>query len=481
MFHFRSVFGRLSFTFLLVVVLAFGVLALTTPQVIRNSAIESERSTLMKRAESIVQFYIESYNEGDTGSGLQKGIDRITGYDSISISIIDKFGVPIWKSDTADMSPAGEKLAEESVASLSKTAISGESATNVQIVADETSTPIVTAAVAIKSDSSVLGCVVCSAAMNSLSSVMSGYYGQLLMAGSLAVIIALGLAAVTARRIERPLGQISKAAGEIAKGHFDKRLDMEEMNEVSELAATFNSMAEELEKYENTRSSFVANVSHELKSPLTSIQGFVQGVLDGTISEADRTQYLTIVLDETKRLNTLIADLLDLAKIESGQFPLHRTEWDINELLRQCIIRFITKIEDKNLDVSVELSEDKIIVDADKDRMTQVITNIIDNGVKFAEEGGSLKIWTDDKGDRIEVNIANSGEIIPEDDLPYVFDRFFKVDKSHNRKAKGTGIGLSIVRNIILQHDEKIWVNSKEGTGTVFTFTVKKAAEKKKK
>ena len=160
---------------------------------------------------------------------------------------------------------------------------------------------------------------------------------------------------------------------------------------------------------------------------------------------------------------------------------LNKTQWDINELIRRCFISFLTKIEDKGLEVSVNLPEERTMVYADEDRMAQVVTNLLDNAVKFCEEGGTLKIWTYLAEGKVYVNISNSGETIPEEDIPFVFDRFFKVDKSHNRKAAGTGIGLSIVKNIVMQHNEKIWVNSKEGTGTVFTFTLGCVSEGKEK
>lgn len=204
-------------------------------------------------------------------------------------------------------------------------------------------------------------------------------------------------------------------------------------------------MAEEIEKYETTRESFVGNVSHELKSPLTSIQGFVQGILDGTIEEQDKNQYLEIVLSETKRMNALIGDLLDLAKFESGQFPMNFTRWDINEVIRQCFINFITKIEDKSLDVTINIPDGKQMVYADKDRIMQVLTNLIDNAVKFCDNKGELKIWTHKDGNGVvQISISNTGKIIPEEDIPYVFDRFFKVDKSHNRKAPARALGFPL-------------------------------------
>ena len=180
------------------------------------------------------------------------------------------------------------------------------------------------------------------------------------------IVIALVMIFLTSRSINKPLNSISAATKELARGNFHKRADSSGLGDIGGIVESFNYMAEEIEKYETTRESFVGNVSHELKSPLTSIQGFVQGILDGTIEEQDKNQYLEIVLSETKRMNALIGDLLDLAKFESGQFPMNFTRWDINEVIRQCFINFITKIEDKSLDVTINIPDGKQMVYAEK-------------------------------------------------------------------------------------------------------------------
>lgn len=238
-------------------------------------------------------------------------------------------------------------------------------------------------------------------------------------------------------------------------------------------------MSAELEKYENTRQSFVANVSHELKSPMTSIQGFVQGMLDGTIEGNDQKQYLEIVLSETKRLNNLIADLLDLAKIDSAQFPMHMTVWDLSEMLRRSLINFMGKIEAKHLELAVNIPEEQLMVRADSDRIAQVLTNLLDNAVKFCDERGTLKIWVYCAENKVHVNIANTGECIPAADLPVCVRQVLQGRQIAQQKIPRNRLGLSIVKKILLQHGQDIWVNSKPGMGTVFTFTLEQAAEEK--
>jgi signal transduction histidine kinase len=205
-------------------------------------------------------------------------------------------------------------------------------------------------------------------------------------------LISVGFAAILvstfARHIVRPIRDISHASRELARGNLDFRVKPTTRDEIGELAVSFNKMAEELKLQDGLRNAFIGNVSHELRTPLAAVQGFIQGVLDGTIEEQDRDKYLEIALSETKRMSGLISDFLNLAKIESGKFPIEYAEFDINELLRRCILMFEQQIEAKKLEVEVELDEDKTMVWADEDRISQVITNLVDNAVKFSFEGG---------------------------------------------------------------------------------------------
>lgn len=471
--QFKTLFGRLLATYLAVVICLLVLVSLLTTQVTRSYWIERKTEDLFESTETIRSLFEENYASNGIGDGLMRDISHIASYDNTNIWIVDAYDIIWYNVAGSSALTAYEQKLMDNKDEMLEEALNGEK--NSIVLYDDSmyAVPVISVSVPLEQGDRVVGAIFVHAKVTEFEQAIRIFFSQLWIAGFVTTVIAAALIFITARQIERPLAQINQAARELARGNFDRRVSVQEENEVGQLADTFNMMAEELQKYENTRTSFVANVSHELRSPLTSIQGFIQGMLDDTIEEKDRKQYLEIVLSETKRLNVLIRDLLDLAKIESGQFPLHIRELDINELIRQCLIRFLTKIEEKDLEVSVDIPEQKDMVFADEDRMTQVLTNLIDNAVKFCEPGGRLKIWTYQAEERIHVNISNSGSVIPEEDLPYVFDRFFKVDKSHNRKAPGTGIGLSIVKNIVQQHGEKIWVSSKKSTGTVFTFTLR--------
>ncbi|SHF06495.1 MULTISPECIES: sensor histidine kinase [Caloramator] len=268
----------------------------------------------------------------------------------------------------------------------------------------------------------------------------------------------------------RPLNKINSTAKSIAKGEFDKRVDLESDDEIGDLAHSFNYMADSLQSLEDMRRSFIANISHELRSPMTSINGFITGIIDGTIPKEKWIYYLNIVHDEIKRLMRLINDILDLARLESGEFSINIGVFDLNELIRQRVIKFEDKINKRGIEVNVKLIEKKLKVKGDRDRIDQVLTNLIDNAIKFVPDNGLIEIKTEIKERKVIVHIYNNGPAIPKEEIKYIWDRFHKVDKARS-KGGGTGLGLSIVRQIINQHGETIWVESGD-FGTRFSFTL---------
>ncbi len=335
-------------------------------------------------------------------------------------------------------------------------------------------TPVLTVGMPIVVYGDTIGAVLVHKKLSDLNGAMVNMYTRIVFSALVAVIVAIVLLYFLAKNILKPLKKVTEATAQLARGNFGVRLDINSEDEIGELSRTFNSVAEDLGKYENTRRSFVANVSHELRSPLTSMQGLVQGILDGTVQKDQQDYYLGIVLDETKRLNYLINDLLDLSQIESGKLDFNIKKTDINELIRRCLITFESKISDKDIEVEVDIKDEKQYVMADENRIKQVLMNLIDNAVKFTPHGGLLRIYTSESPASVFVNVNNSGGRITEEDIPYVFERFYKADKSHTRTQEGTGLGLSIVKKILDGHGQNIWVKSKEEEGTTFTFTLKK-------
>ena len=288
------------------------------------------------------------------------------------------------------------------------------------------------------------------------------------------IISAIVIKIVTKQIIIRPIDDINNAAKRLAKGEVEKRVVVNCNNEIGELAESFNMMAESLEKSDTKRREFISNVSHELRSPITSIKGFVGGILDGVIPRDRENYYLKIVYDEIDRLARLVNDLLDMSAMESGKFNLAITEFDINQVISLCILNLEHKIKEKGVNVKATFHDKRAYVLGDRDRIIQVVTNIIENAIKYSNDDGEIKIDVYSKGEKIYVDIFNSGECIEEKELNKIWDRFYKSDKSRTNKLS-TGLGLPIVRSILSQHNEDIWVKNIEGKGVSFIFTLKKS------
>ena len=233
-------------------------------------------------------------------------------------------------------------------------------------------------------------------------------------------------------------------------------------------------MAQSLEVSEKTRNTFISNVSHDLRTPITSISGFVDGILDGVIPPEKHTYYLEIVSSEAKRLSRLVATLLEVSRIQAGERKFTLAPFDICEMARQIVISFEKKIEEKKLEVEFDLENDNMTAVADRDAIYQIVYNLCDNAIKFSREGGLFKISiTKQKNKKLLVSVYNEGQGISEADLPYVFERFYKSDKSRGLNKTGVGLGLYISKTIIDSHGEKIWVESEQNQYCRFSFTLK--------
>jgi signal transduction histidine kinase len=273
----------------------------------------------------------------------------------------------------------------------------------------------------------------------------------------------------------KPIKQMTAAARKMAHGQMDVRVDVDDTDtaELNELALAFNNMAQALAKSEQKRQEFVANVSHELKTPMTTISGYMEGMLDGTIPPEQQPKYMEIIAGEVKRLSRLVRSMLDISRLQDQRIPAERKRvFDVCQTLGEVLISFEQKINGKGLEVETELPDQGARVNADPDAITQVVYNLIDNAVKFCPQGGTLGLKVDQtKGSKYLISVRNTGPTIPAEELPLVFDRFHKTDKSRSVDRDGWGLGLYIVKTIILSHEEDIYVTSRDGV-TEFSFTM---------
>ena len=280
---------------------------------------------------------------------------------------------------------------------------------------------------------------------------------------------------MTTKKQAEPLNEMAGAARRFAHGEFSTRVeDQGRCDEIGQLTQAFNAMADSLERSETLRREFVANLSHELKTPMTVVAGFAEGILDGTIPPENEMRYLSVISSETRRLTRLVNSLLDISTLKtSGDNAILENSFDVSEVVRLALLSLDGKIEERQLGVIAELPEEPILTRGDKDSITQVVYNLIDNAIKFSTPGGEIKAQLWKQGGRAYVSIVNRGETIPSDELPYIFDRFHKADKSRSANRDGVGLGLYIVKTILDTHKEDIFVTSRAGvTKFVFTLTI---------
>jgi signal transduction histidine kinase len=294
------------------------------------------------------------------------------------------------------------------------------------------------------------------------------FWLQLLVAGALASGIALVVARWLARGMTQPLRDMASAAQRMEVGDYGRRVQTASRDEVGQLAAAFNRMSAELENLERSRRDLVANVSHELKTPIAAIRAHLENLLDGV--EAPDPATLQVMLAQTERLSRLIDQLLELSRLESGELPLLREEVPLAPLVSQVLSEIEVARSDRGVDVTSHVPDDLPSVEADRERVHQVLFNLLDNAVRFTPSGGSVTVSAERHDGSVEVRVADTGVGIPAEHLPRLFERFYRADPSRSREDGGTGIGLAIARSVVEAHGGHINAESEPGVGSVFTF-----------
>ena len=319
------------------------------------------------------------------------------------------------------------------------------------------------------------GLVLVSADASNLSQMWSATATIFFFSAVVVLLISVVASTITSAHQARPLNEMAEAARKFGQGEFDVRVTSYEgrCDEISTLAEAFNAMANSLEKVESQRSEFIANISHELKTPMTTISGFAEGILDGTIPPEREKESLQIVVSETRRLSRLVRRMLDLSRLNalSENSITAQETFDLTETMSQVLISLESKITARNLDVEVHMPEEKLMVWGDPDSVTQVCYNLLDNAAKFAAPGTAITVQITKKDGKAVTTIKNLGATIPPDELPLIFDRFHKADYSRSMDREGVGLGLYIVKTILGNLKETISVTSEDGV-TQFTFTL---------
>ncbi|HIZ31801.1 MAG TPA: HAMP domain-containing histidine kinase [Candidatus Fournierella merdipullorum] len=327
-----------------------------------------------------------------------------------------------------------------------------------------------------------LGYVFASTSAGSLNIFVGDMFSSFVLAAGLMLLASSVLAIFFTTRLTTPLRRISEAARKFGGGDFSVRVPVDGDDEVAQLAVTFNNMARNLETIDSSRASFMGNIAHELRTPMTSIKGFIDGMLDGTIPDDMRQHYLGLVSQEVGRLTRLIQNMLDISKLEAGEYRVNAQSYDVWESLTGVVFSAEQRVEDQGVEIQ-GLAPQKTMVYADPDLVYQVVYNLFDNALKFTPKGGYIRFAVQKAGGFVTVSVENSGQGISAEALPFVFERFYKEDKSRGLNTKGSGLGLHICKVLIGLSGGKIWAESEEGRLCRFSFTLPcdaPAAEKRK-
>ena len=471
----KSTFTRI-FTFATVILLLALVLIGTFFQfLVRDYLTDHTMDALMQEADSIAR--LASSYAGSDGSGLrtlefQVNLDVAADVTDSEVLVFDARGYLLRTTDAQELEDH-LVLSRDFIRQITENG-SFASTSTIPGLYDEPRN-MVAAPIFSPGTDNFMGMVLVSRPVVSISLVMSRISNIFLMVSLLVVLMAIIAMSFFAHQQGAPLRRMTQTAVAFGHGDLNARVSVDDSypEDVENLARAFNNMAQELQKSEYQRQEFVANVSHELKTPMTTIAGYIDGILDGTIPPERQRHYLTIVSDETKRLSRLVRSMLDISKLQDqGGIPEEKKiHFDMEECAGQVLITFEQKINDKGLEVEVDMPDHPMYTRADPDAVTQVIYNLIDNAVKFCPRGGTLGLQIQEGGNRIYTSISNTGETIPPEELPLVFDRFHKLDKSRTKNRDGWGLGLYIVKTIVCSHGEDISVSSQNGK-TTFTFTM---------
>ncbi len=474
---FKTLFARMLTTYLAVVLGLLLLMAVTVVGMFQRQYLEEKEQELWREAEEINTILVEKYVYDEKRPVAREELRTIARKHDALIQVIDLNGdlMVFFDPESADKWSALEEWTYP-VNTMEMGQISDH------LFEGLTDLPILSAVRAVENQGQQEGVILLHVDMSSVNASIRKVYLEVLLTGLVAILAAVLAVYYLTTHITRPITDMNKTVQKYTKGEFDVRVPVSGTDEVAQLADSFNTMADEVNGLENARRNFVANVSHELRSPLTSMRGFLEAMRDGTIPPAERDKYLDVVINETKRMTSMVNDLLDLARIESGKSVLHPEVFDINELLRRTLITFETRIGEKTLDVGVDFAEELCYVEADPTQIAQVLRNLIDNAIKFSPEKGMLRLCTRVDKQLVYVRVQDYGRGIPKEDLPHIFERFYKAEKAHTPSSQsGTGLGLAIVQRIVAQHGQTIRVESDPQNGTVFEFTLKRVLEQNRR
>lgn len=460
-------FVKMIVLYFCIVVSTLTMLGILLSFLINNYFIYSKQMEMLVKASNIselVQPYIinEKY-PGEMISLLNKAEKSL----GTEIWIIDSYG-NIIAASTKDEVHEGDLIDPADLSDMrqGKTSIrKGQSK-----IFGETALWVITP---VKNENNVIGGTIMFSPIIGITQTTQKVRNLFIYSSIVSILFATVVVHFMAKYVTGPLREMNKIAQRMAKGDFSQRVTIHQADEIGDLGEAFNYMSGQIEKQEKLRRDFVADVSHELRSPLTNIQGFIEAIMDGKDrTPEDRSRYLGIIHKETTRLSRLVNELLYLSKLESGTVETSKTLFSLNEVIESSVQKFLPVAGEKKQNIICSVSEEEIILSGNPDRIEQVITNLLDNACRHSPEGADIDVKLTKTSDSAKVMIIDRGEGIPPEDLPMIWERFYKVDKARKRDTGGTGLGLAIVRQIVESYGGQIEVTSEVGKGTEIGFSL---------
>lgn len=479
---FKSVFARYMVAFMLIILLSFLILALIITSLVQNFSNDQKQEELERVAISAKTYLETEYDEGRFSSfaeyirsdrdAVQRSLTAITRYSGdMFIVVTNSMGIVLSHDDYAPVDKISHEFPSDV---LNKISSNGNLMKEADLTGSLPDKHYVFAQHILDENEMTIGYLFTCQTSAATENLVQTMIKMIILACLWVMCAAIIASYFISERTVRPLRNLSKAAKSFAAGQLDVRVDVRGNDEIAELGIAFNNMASSLATLEDTRRTFLANVSHDLRTPMTTIAGYIDNILAGTIPPDKHEYYLNIIASEVRRLSRLVSSLLDISRIQAGERKFTMSTFDICELARQVLISFEQRIDQKRLDVSFECDEDRLMVVADRDAIHQIMYNICDNAVKFSREGGAYRLNLREMNKKVYISVYNEGVGIPAEDVPHIFDRFYKSDKSRGLDKSGVGLGMYIAKTIIDAHGETISVSSKQGEYCEFTFTLRK-------
>lgn len=468
----RSLYGKLMALTALMMLIGFVLLTAGLSYGMKSYFTSQKTQELIGLGGDFQTVFDESYDAGNLdNSRLYREVSNLERYIGANVWIVNQAGQVFVSPGIKDYSLIEKQLSQEDVRSV----FQGEVVQRQGFIKPIFDEAVLTVGYPIRRDNAVVLALFMNVSLPEINRVSADVFNIGIAALLITTLLASGLMFFVMRTVTREIKDLNNAVRTIMDGNLEYRIETKRKDELGQLIGNFNEMARELQRTDEIRRNFISDLSHDLRSPLTSMIGYVKGLQDGTVPEERRGRTLHIIEDESLRLLKLTNDILDLSIIQSGQLILNLSDFDIHQLILQAVDTFEERIDNKHLNLIFDLEKQSSLVHGDPHQISRVVTNLVDNAIKFTDDGGNLQIKTELKGDKMLVGIRNTGTLIPEDQLHRIWSRFSKMDASRGVDKHSSGLGLAIVREILKAHGEKIDVYSNEHIGTLFIFSLPSA------